>query len=150
MKQLIEDFFVRYEIANSFSDVSGIGVLYADTFMFGGPKGVQAVRKEEFLKVVPKMKSYFSSMGLSETRLQSVAGTSLDSRYLLVKVGWRMRLQLPSGVSHLDTFATYVLERLHDDALSIVFQIDHQDLASVVREMQNTGQPRAEGADAAP
>jgi hypothetical protein len=138
MDQLVRDFFLRYERANGSLDVSGIGGLYADTFMFGGPKGVQTVKKEDFLRVVPKMKSHYSSLGLSETRLHSVDASALDSKFMLAKVGWRMTLQQTSGSRDLDTFATYVLERGNGDALSIVFQIDHQDLASVINEMQNT------------
>jgi hypothetical protein len=136
----VKEFFLQYERANYSSDVSVISGLYADTFMFGGPNGVQAVKKEDFLRVVPKMKFQFSSMGLSETHLQSVEAKPLDSKYLLVKVGWRMKLQNSSGMRHLDTSATYLLARGNGDALSIVFQIDHQDLASVVKELQNTEQ----------
>ena len=71
MDQRIKEFFLQYEKANSFSDVSGISALYADTFMFGGPNGVQAVNKGDFLKVVPKRKAYFSSMGLSDSRAET-------------------------------------------------------------------------------
>ena len=138
MEQVVEEFFRRYERANCSPDVSGMGGLYADTFMFGGTNGIQTVRKEDFLKVIPKMKSHFSSMGLSETRLQSVEANVLDSRFMLAKVGWRMTLRQSLGSRDLDTFATYVLERGDGDALAIVFQIDHQDLASVIKEMQNT------------
>lgn len=35
MDQRIKDFFLRYETANSSSNVSGAGELYAETFMFG-------------------------------------------------------------------------------------------------------------------
>src|ERR1700758_4528922 len=79
MDQRVQEFFVRYERANSSSDISGISGLYADTFMFGGPNGVQAVNKLHFLKVVPKIKTHFSSMGLPETQLQTVAVNPLDS-----------------------------------------------------------------------
>jgi len=138
MDQRVKEFFLEYERANSSSDVSGIGALYADTFMFGGPNGVQAVNKGEFLKVVPKRKAYFSSMGLSETQLESVEANPIDSKYLLAKVAWKMKLQNSSGSRTLDTFATYILVRGNGDALSIVFQIDHQDLASVVKGLQST------------
>jgi hypothetical protein len=63
MDQRVKEFFLQYERANLSSDVSEISALYADTFMFGGPNGVQAVKKEDFLKVLPKRKTYFSSMG---------------------------------------------------------------------------------------
>jgi len=140
MDEQVKEFFLKYEKANSSSDVSGIGGLYADTFMFGGPHGVQAVRKEDFLKVVPKMKAHFSSMGLSETQLQSVEANALDSRYLLATVVWRMKLRDASAGDYVEASATYVLARGQGDALSIVFQIDHQDLASVIKGRQNAQQ----------
>jgi ketosteroid isomerase-like protein len=140
MEQLVKEFFREYEKANSSFDVSGIAALYADTFMFGGPNGVQTVNKDDFLKVVPKRKAYFSSIGLSDTQLVSVEATPMDSKYLLAKVAWKMKLQNSSGSRSLDTFATYILARGSGDALSIVFQIDHQDLASAVKERQSTEQ----------
>jgi hypothetical protein len=140
MEQRVKEFFLQYERANSSSDVSEIGGLYADTFMFGGPNGVQAVKKEDFLKVVPKMKPHFSSMGLSETLLQTVEANPLDANYLLAKVAWRMNFRNSSGSKQVNAFATYILLRGPGDALSIVVQIDHQDLASVIKEQQNTQQ----------
>jgi ketosteroid isomerase-like protein len=140
MDQRVKAFFLRYEKANSSSDVSAIGGLYADTFMFGGPNGVQAIKKEDFLKVVPKMKVHFSSMGLSETQLQTVETNPLDSKYLLAKVVWRIKFRNSFGSKHVDASATYVLAHEQGDALSIVFQIDHQDLASVIKGQQNTQQ----------
>jgi ketosteroid isomerase-like protein len=138
MDQQVKEFFLRYERANSTSDVSAIGNLYADTFMFGAPNGVQAVKKEDFLRVIPKMKAHFASMGLSETQLQNVEANSLSSKYLLAKVAWRMTIRNSSGSKHVDAYATYILARDQGDALSIVFQIDHQDLASVLKDEQST------------
>ncbi len=140
MNQRVKEFFLQYEKANSSSDVSAIGSLYADMFMFGGPNGVQTIKNEDFLKVVPKMKMSFSSMGLSETQLQTVESKPLDSKYLLATVVWRMKLGNSSGSKHVDASATYVLVRGQGDALSIVFQIDHQDLARVINGQQNTQQ----------
>lgn len=138
MDQRVKEFFLQYEKANSSSDESGISALYADTFMFGGLNGVQAVNKGDFLKVIPKRKAYFSSMGLSETQLESVEVSPINSKYLLAKVTWKMKLQISSGSRPLETVATYVLLQGDGHALSIVFQIDHQDLASVVKELQST------------
>ena len=138
MEQQAKEFFLRYERANSTSDVSAIGELYADTFMFGGPSGTQAVKKEDFLRVIPKMKAHFLSMGLAETRLQTVEATLLSSKYVLAKTAWRMTTRNSSGDRHVDAFATYILMRGQADVLSIVFQIDHRDLASVLKDQQNT------------
>ena len=137
MDQRVKEFFLQYERANSSSNMSLIGDLYADTFMFGGPHGVQAVKKEDFLKVVPRLKRHLSSMGLVETQLHSVETKPLDSKYLLANVGWRMTVRSSSGHKNVDAIATYVLLRGQGDVLSIVFQIDHQDLASVIKDQQN-------------
>jgi len=51
LHQLVRAFFERFERANLSSDVATIGSLYADTFLFGGPSGVQAVKKEDFPSV---------------------------------------------------------------------------------------------------
>jgi hypothetical protein len=45
-----------------------------------------------------------------------------------------------SPSKHVDASATYILVQGNGDALSIVFQIDHQDLASVIKEQQNAQQ----------
>jgi ketosteroid isomerase-like protein len=131
----IKDFFDRFEQANASSDFATIGELYADTFLFGGPKGVQPVKKADFLQILPRMKAHYASQGLSSTKLHSVDPQSLDAKFLLVKVAWKMSLQSPSGASQqIDTRASYILERKPDHALQIVFQIDHQDLAAVVQQ----------------
>jgi hypothetical protein len=136
MSQQVREFFETYERANSCSNTSAIGELYAGTFMFGAANGVQAVTRTDFLKVVPKMKAHLSSMGLFETRLRNVQVNPIDSKYLLAKVDWRMQLRSPSASKYVDISATYVLMRGQDDALSIVFQIDHQDLATLIRDQQ--------------
>jgi len=145
MDQLVRDFLERYERANSAGDVAAIGRLYADTFLFGGPAGVRALPKDDFLRVIPKMKAQLASMGLGETRLQSVEASAMDSRYLMAKAHWTMAVRGSSGETHaVSAFATYILEQT-PDTLTIVFQIDHQDLASVLRSPQNT--PKSSGAN---
>jgi ketosteroid isomerase-like protein len=133
MDQQAEAFFSQYEKANLSSDISLIGSLYADTFMFGGPNGTQAVKRDDFIKVIPKMKAYFSSLGLIETRLKTVEAESLDSKYVLAKVEWRMSIRAAASVGHLSARATYVLTR-RQDALAIVLQLDHQDLTTAIKD----------------
>jgi len=140
MDQAIRHFFEQYEKANVSSDLAMIGSLYADTFMFGGAKGVQAVKKEDFLKVLPKMKAQFASMGLSETRLQTVKASAIDAKYFLAKTVWKITVRdLSGGIKQVDVFATYVLERKESGTFCIVFQIDHQDLATVIKGQQTRG-----------
>jgi ketosteroid isomerase-like protein len=136
MSQQVKEFFKAYERTNSSSDTSAIGDLYAATFMFGAANGVQAVTRENFLKVVPRMKAHLSSMGLFETQLRNVEVNPIDSKYLLANVDWRMQIRSSSPSKYVDVSATYVLMRGQDDALSIVFQIDHQDLVTLIRDQQ--------------
>ena len=143
MSEQVWEFFLQYEDANRSSDTSAIGELYASTFMFGGPNGVHAVQREDFLRLIPKMKAHLSSLGLVESQLRSVEANQISSRYLLANVGWRMSTQSPSGSRHVDAIASYVLSRGTDDELSIVFQIDHQDLATAIQYQQNGGLPHS-------
>ena len=43
----VKSFFTRYEAANAIFDVEQIAACYAEVFMFGGPEGVQCVKKED-------------------------------------------------------------------------------------------------------
>jgi hypothetical protein len=133
MDQLVRAFCEAYEKANSTSDFVAMGDLYAETFLFSGPDAVRSVRREDFLKVIPRMKARFAALGLTSTRLLSVEATNLDSRHVLARVGWTMTLRTASGaVKTFDAFATYILRRGDHERLSIVFQLDHQDLATVL------------------
>jgi hypothetical protein len=117
------------------TDGSAVADLYAEIFLFGGPKGTQTVKKDDLAKAIPRMKAYFAAMGLAETYLKSASANLLDSRYVLVKVGWTMSVRTSGrAIKHVDTFATYLLERKRDK-FSIVLQIDHQDLAVVIRSL---------------
>lgn len=136
MNQQVKDFFARYDKANNSSNFSAFDDLYADRFMFGGPDGVHVFEREGFIKIIPKMKAQFSSMGLFESQAQTVEAHPLDSKYLLAKVRWRMGVRSSSGSKYVDAFATFVLARGPADALSIVFQIDHQNLSTVIKNQQ--------------
>ncbi len=137
MNQRVKAFFIEFEGANATSDVARIGDLYAQTFMFAGPNGVQLVKKEDFLKVVPKIKAHCASLGLSETQIQTVEVSTITSKYILVNTAWKMTVRNSGGSKQVDTFATYILEQEAEDTFRIVFQIDHQDLASVIKDQRN-------------
>ena len=128
----VRESFKTFERANAISDYSLIGSLYAENFLFAGPKGAQPVRREDFLTILPKMKAHYASLGLAETQLGTVNVTALDGRYSLAKVTWKIRFNGSSGMREVDASATYVLMRGEGDSLSIVFQLDHQDLAEKI------------------
>ena len=139
MDQLVKKFLERLERANASSDLVTIAALYADIFMFAGVNGVQTVKKDDFLKVVPRMKAHYALMGLSETHLQTVESSTIGPRYLFAKAGWRMTVRGSNGDYRLiNAIATYILERKAPDTFSIVLQIDHQDLAAILKDQQTT------------
>lgn len=131
----IKSFFDQYERANAEFDVSKIVALYGDVFMFGGPQGVQAVKKEDFVKVLPRRKELFKATGLASSRVASVEPSPLDSKYTLAKVGWKIRFERAGAAPiETDAFTTYVVS-IEGDSLQIVFQLDHQDLMKRVQEL---------------
>jgi hypothetical protein len=131
-----EDFFRLYEQANSDFDIHLISKLYADTFMFANPQSVHAVKKEEFVKVLPRRKDFMKAAGLLSSRIDSVTATMLDSKYILAKTVWNMRVRANNGDEVAGkTSATYILS-IVGDSFEIVFQVDHQDLAKTIEDFR--------------
>ena len=131
----VKSFFTGYETANAIFDVEQIAACYADAFMFGGPDGVQCVKKEDFLKILPRRKEFFRSRGLVSSNIDSLEGSTLDAKYTLVKVIWNMRFDRDASEPiYSQNAASYILSRT-DNPFQIVFQIDHQDLTKRVQEL---------------
>ena len=137
----VRDFFSIYETANARFDVEQIAASYADVFMFGGPDGIQSVKKEDFLKVLPRRKEFFKSVGLTSSKIKSLEASPLDSKYTLVKAIWNMRFDRGGGEPILsENSASYILAKMND-RIQIVFQIDHQDLRKRSQELGSVVQP---------
>jgi hypothetical protein len=134
-----EEFFRLYEQANRDFDVQLIAKLYADTFMFGNPQGVQAVKKEDFLKVLPRRKEFMKTAGLLSSHVDSVQASTLDSKYVLVKTVWNMSFRgTNTDEVTRKTSATYVLSNI-GESFEIVLQLDHQDLMKIVQDLRAQG-----------
>jgi hypothetical protein len=131
-----EEFFRLYEQANNDFDVQLISKLYADTFMFANLQGVQAVKKEDLVQVLPRRKDFMKAAGLLSSRVDSVEATTLDSKYILVKTVWNMLIRANDGDEVTrKTSATYILSSI-EDSFEIVFQLDHQDLMKIVQDLR--------------
>jgi len=134
-----EEFFRLYEQANRDFDVQLIARLYADTFMFGNPQGVQAIKKEDFVKVLPRRKEFMKTAGLLSSRVDSVQASTLDSKYVLVKTVWNMSFRgTNANEVALKISATYVLSNI-GESFEIVLQLDHQDLMKIVQDLRAQG-----------
>ena len=132
----VEEFFRSYEQANNDFDVQLSAKLYTETFMFGNPQGVQAVKKEDFIKVLPRRKDFMKTAGLVSSRVDSVEASTLDSKYILVKTVWNMLFRTSNGGAVArKTSATYILSS-SGDSFEIVFQLDHQDLKKIVQDLR--------------
>ena len=128
-------FFDRYEKANTASDIQNIAALYSEVFMFANSQGVQAVRKEDFLKVIPRRKDFFRSLGMVSTSIEAVEASKLGLHYVLVKAVWNIRFARSTGdPAQVQAATTYILAAA-GESFQIVFQLDHQDLAKIAQDL---------------
>jgi hypothetical protein len=132
----IVDFFECFEKAINTGGISEITSLYADSFLFGTAENVQAIKKEDFLKVLPKREGFFAAVGLKKTSLTSVVEEGkLGENYSCVRTGWKMEYVKEGRPVIEDTAsASYILLK-KNDLYQIVFQLDHQDLMNRVRTL---------------
>ena len=131
----VRDFFEHYEKALNEFDVDSLSQKYADSFIFAGVKGEQAVKRDDFLKAIPKRQEFFKTIGLTSTKIHSLEETRLDDRCILVKAHWIMRFEKASKPPITDNnSATYLLHQ-KDSSLRIVFQLDHQDLMKKAQDL---------------
>jgi len=131
----VKTFFDQYESNLGASDPTATAGQYGESFIFSGPQGTQAVKKDDFVKVLPKRQGYFHSLGLRSSRVVALEEASVDDRCVLVKAQWRLQFgSAPAAGRDLDVVATYLLQE-HPDGLRIVFQMDHDDLTKRVHEL---------------
>jgi len=131
----VRELFEAYARATASADPAVFAAAYGETFIFAGPAAVQAVKRDDFLKVVPKRRAFFAAVGLTATEVSSIDEHPLDDHHLLVRVGWTFRFERPPAPPIVEEgAATYVLRR-QDGRLQIVFQLDHQDLTRRVQEL---------------
>ena len=124
----VRQFFEGYERGANGLDPEFPAAHFGDSFLFGDPAGARAVKKDDFLKMLPRRTEYFKTLGLASSKILSLEETRLDDHYVMVKAIWQMRFEKDPGQPIVDeNSATYVLYQ-QADSLRIVFQLDHQDL----------------------
>ena len=132
---IVREFFEGFEKASNALDLEILGSQYGDSFMFASPQGAQSIKKDDFLKVLPKQKGFFRTIGLISSKITALEETRLDKNYVMVKTYWNMQFEKNPGQSIVDEIsATYVLFQ-QENILQIVFQLDHQDLTKRVQEL---------------
>ena len=132
---IVRNFFEGFEKASNTLDLELLGAQYSDSFMFASPQGAQPVKKDDFLKVLPKRKGFFKTIGLISSTITALEETHLDENYIMVKAYWNMRFEKnPEQAITDESSATYFLFQ-QENRLQIVFQLDHQDLTKRVQEL---------------
>jgi len=135
VSEAVRKFFSDYVKAADSLDLGFLGSAYGDSFLFAGPSGTQTVKRDDFLRVLPRRKEFFVGAGLKSSLIQSLQETRLDDSYVMVKTRWSMRFEkLDAPPALVESSATYVLRR-EGDSVRIVFQLDHQDLAQRIRDL---------------
>src|SRR4030095_16285345 len=121
----IREFFDAYAKATGSLDLAFFGTAYGDTFMFASPGGVQAVKRDDFLKVVPKRGAFFRAAGLMASELGRLEEMRLDEKHTMVQARWNLRFEKEPGRPIVDeSAATYILRR-QENSLQIWFPLPH-------------------------
>jgi hypothetical protein len=130
----IEIFLKRYETNANIGTAEEIVSQFAEVFMAADPSGARPVPASVLLAAVPQRKKLFESMGSGVTTLASLEQTRLDDRYILLKTEWLVKFDRGNGRSEeLRLRSTFIVQRF-DDRMRIVFYLNHEDLATVLRE----------------
>jgi ketosteroid isomerase-like protein len=123
----VKAFFEQYELNIATSDPAAIAAQYGESFVFAGPQGTQAVKRDDFVKVLPKRQGFFKSIGLRSSTVVALEEATFDD-CVLVKTQWRLRFEPATmPATDLDVSAMYLLQQFAD-GLRIVFQRDYDDL----------------------
>ena len=131
----VKAFFEQYEKNVGGCDPTLVAAQYGESFVFAGPQGTQAVKRDDFLKVIPKRQEFFKAAGLRSSRIQRLEEAGIDDSCVMVKAYWRMQFEHPrTGLAEIDVSTTYVLHR-RAEGLRIVFQLDHDDLLQRTRDL---------------
>src|SRR5262245_61169881 len=103
--------------------------------IFAGPEGTQAIKKDDFLKVLPRRQEFVKAAGLTSYKIQQLEENRLDEHYVLVRADWLMQFDTGTKQPIVEGLsATYLLYQQADN-LQIVFQLDHQDLMKRIQAL---------------
>src|SRR5262245_2977011 len=121
-------FLHEYERRVSDDDVTRVAELYAESFLFSGPQSASAVRRDDFVKVLPKRRAVFRSIGLTRMSLDGTSEMTVDERHVLARVEWRAEIEREGTRTSIGGLAATYLLRRHEQSFQIVAQVDHDDL----------------------
>src|SRR4051812_35835777 len=123
MTTSLRDFFDAYASATRTSDATFLASAYADTFLFAGPAGVHAVKRDDFLRIVPKRSALFRAAGQTGANVTRLDESPLDEMHTMVRAHWSLMFeQPPAPPVVVEAETSYVLRR-HDGSWQVIFQL---------------------------
>src|SRR5258708_5163182 len=128
----VKAFFATYESNIGGADPATIAAQYGESFVFAGPQGTQAVKRDDFVRVLPKRQAFFTSLGLRSSRVVSLVEASVDDRCVLVRAQWKIAFEAAGAA--VGGSSTYFLPG-PPGGLRIVFSLDHDDLTKRVQQL---------------
>lgn len=132
----IEQFFRSFETSASSNDTAAQVAHFADVFMAASPQGAQAVRVEDFARMLPRKKQLIDGLGCRSTTLTSLEEMRLDARYVMANTRWRMSFVGDHGdPQDVEVASVYIVDT-GADPFKIVFYLASQDLMQVLKDRE--------------
>jgi len=134
VSEAMEGFFRTFESNSSRDDGNAAVSQFADVFMAAGPQGTQAVRAEDFARLVPRRKELFQSLGHKKTELVLLREQRLDARFVLATTQWKMTFVRAENIADdIVVDSVYIVDTGGPEP-KIVFYLANQDLMKVLKD----------------
>lgn len=129
----VEVFLKKYEQNCKVDDMDLLMTQFADLFQVAGAHGTRILTPKTFAEMLPKRRRQFEEMGCGVAQLVSIKTSLLDERYALARTRWRFIV----GQEEVTVESSFLIEDVGGD-LKIVLYIAHDDLKSILGELQSS------------
>jgi uncharacterized protein DUF4440 len=129
----VRAFFERYQSAGDSLDSAALADCFTDVILNLDPSSAAAVPRQAIVAALPRRRQLFDSIGCTGSELREIEETPLDDMHTLVATSWAMRRVEPAAP--LTLRSTFLLRR-EDGTWRIALYLNHQDIASLVKENQ--------------
>ena len=138
-KTAVARFFALYARETAEDNLAAVVSHFAETFLFVGPSGAQAVRASDFGAALPKRKALFDQLGSQQTELTAIHETPLDSRYVLARTTWRFSFRNHNTpAQEFDTDSTFLIDTglpgTPEPDFKILLYLPHHDIMQILRD----------------
>jgi hypothetical protein len=128
VKTSVEEFFADFEKRGN--DPSAVSDFFDDQFLSLDPSGSMVVRTDQLAAALPSRAAMFRTIGITGTRLASLALSVLDEKHVLVHTRWDSTFVEPSS-DPLELSSSFLLRRT-DRGWRVAVYLNHADIAQVI------------------